>query len=227
MHASADAKASDEYRLTHKRRLEALRRSGIVERAQDGSWRIPDDYLQRAADFERTKAGAKVKVLSWVSLEHLPEAKAPTFLDDALEAHGGIETVASGFGEEMQTAIAARRCWLLADGLVKEEGGRLVIDRRRLGVLEREAVAAEGARLSTQFGKAFDPAVEGERVSGVCRQSVDLPAGRFAVVEKSKEFTLVPWREALEARRGMEISGLMRRGGVTWDFGKSRGGPAR
>jgi len=227
LHLSADARASADYRLTHKRRLEALRRAGIVERAQDGSWRIPDDYLEHAADFERGRASAKVKVLSWVSLEQIPEARARTFIDDALEARGGLESVASGFGGELRNAIAARRRWLLAEGLAREDSSRLVVDRRQLGVLEREAVAAEGARLSTQFGKAFDPAVEGERVSGVYRQSIDLPAGRFAVVEKSKEFTLVPWREALEARRGMEISGLMRRGGVTWDFGKTRAGPGR
>ena len=114
----------------------------------------------------------------------------------------------------------------MAEGLASEEGGRFVIDRKRLALMEREALVAEGARLSKQSGKSFGQAVEGERVAGIYRQSVDLPAGRFAIVEKSKEFTLVPWRAALEARAGMEISGVMRRGGVTWEFGKTRGGPA-
>ncbi len=227
LHAAADPKASPEYRLMHKRRLEALRRAGIVERESDGSWRMPEDYLQRAAEFEQGKSGAQARVLSWVSLEQLPEAKARVFLDDALEARETIETVPSGFGEEMRRAMAARRRWLMAQGLAKEDGARLVIDRKRLAALGRDSVAAEGARLSKQFGKSFEQPVEGERVTGTYRRSVDLPAGRFAVVERSKEFSLVPWREALEARRGMEVSGVIRRGGVTWDFGKNRGGPAR
>lgn len=226
-HAAADPKASPEYRRTHKRRLEALRRAGIVERESDGSWRVPEDYLNRAAEFERGKSGTQVRVLSWVALEQLPEARARVFLDDALEARAEFETVPSGFGEEMQKAMAVRRRWLMAEGLAKTEGERLVIDRKRLAALERESVAAEGARLSKQFGKSFEQPVEGERVTGTYRRSVELPAGRFAVVERSKEFSLVPWRKALEARRGMEVSGVIRRGGVTWEFGKNRGGPAR
>lgn len=107
-----------------------------------------------------------------------------------------------------------------------ENGERLVIDRKRLALMEREAIAEEGGRLSKQLEKIFEQPVESERVAGIYRQFVVLPAGRFAVVEKSKEFTLVPWRDALEARAGMEISGVMRRGGVTWNFGKTRGGPA-
>lgn len=122
--------------------------------------------------------------------------------------------------------MAARRGWLIAQGLAREEGANLVIDRKRLGLMERAAVAAEGARLSKSLGKSFAQPVEGERVTGAYRQSVNLPAGRFAVVERSKEFSLVPWRAALEARRGMEISGIMRRGGVVWTFGKTRAGPA-
>jgi len=227
LHAAADPKSSADYRLTHKRRLEALRRSGIVEREPDGSWRIPDDFLTRAAAFERGQAAANVGVLSWVSLEQLPEARARTFLDDALEKHGNVETVASGFGDDVNKAMAARRRWLMAEGLASEDGGRFVIDRKRIALMEREALGEEGERLSKQSGKSFGEAVEGERVAGIYRQSVDLPAGRFAIVEKAKEFTLVPWRAALEARAGMEISGVMRRGGVTWEFGKTRGGPAR
>ena len=85
--------------------------------------------------------------------------------------------------------------------------------------MEREAIAAEGARHSTELGKAFSPSVEGQRLSGIYRQSVVLPAGRFAILEKSKEFTLVRWREALEARRGLEMSGIEHRDGITRDLG--------
>lgn len=226
LHEIADPRSTPEYRLTHKRRLEALRRARIVEREADSSWRVPEDYLKRAAEFERGKAAANVRVLSWVSLEELREAPARTMLDGALERGEKIETVPAGFGDELRGALAARRRWLIEQGLAKEEGARLVIDATRLALMEHEAVAAAGARLSKQLGKAFDQPVEGERLSGIYRRSVDLPAGRFAIVERSKEFSLVPWREALEARLGLEVSGVVRRGGITWDFGRSRGGPA-
>lgn len=226
LHAIADPRSTADYRLTHKRRLEAVRRAGIVEREADGSWRVPDDYLKRAAEFERGRATANIRVLTWVSLEELPQARARTLLDDALESHEKLETVPTGFGGELRGALVARRRWLIEQGLASEEGARLVIDRKRLALMEQETVAAAGARLSKQLGKAFDQPVEGERLTGIYRQSVDLPAGRFAVVERSKEFSLVPWREVLEARRGLEISGVIRRGGITWEFGRTRGGPA-
>ncbi len=226
LHEIGDPRSTADYRLTHKRRLEALRRAGIVEREADGSWRVPDDYLQRAAEFERGKASANIRVLAFVSLEELPQARARTLLDDALESHEKLETVPAGFGGELRGALVARRRWLIEQGLATEESARLVIDRKRLALMEQEIVAAAGARLSKQMGKAFDQPVEGERLTGIYRRSVDLPAGRFAIVERSKEFSLVPWREALEARRGLEISGVIKRGGITWDFGRSRGGPA-
>lgn len=227
LHAAADPKASPEYRLTHKRRLEALRRAGIVERLQDGSWRVPEDYLGRAADFEQAKGGAKVRVLSWVALEKLPDAKARSFLDDVLESPSAFDAVRAGFGEELKTALAARRQWLLANGLAKEVRERLQIDRNGLKLLERKTLKSAGERLSKSIGKPYGELVEGERITGVYRHPVDLASGRFAVVEMAKEFALVPWREALEARRGREISGVIRHSGVTWNFGKTRGGPGR
>ena len=226
LHEQADPRSTADYRLTHKRRLEALRRAGIVEREADGSWRVPDDYLQRAADFERGKAAANIRVLTWVSLEELPQARARTLLDDALERRENFETAPAGFGGELRGALVARRRWLIEQGLAKKEGARLAIDRKRLTLMEQETVATTGASLSKQLGKAFDQPVDGERLTGIYRQSVDLPAGRFALVERSKEFSLVPWREALEARRGLEISGVIKRGGITWEFGRTRGGPA-
>ncbi|HPE30942.1 MAG TPA: DUF3363 domain-containing protein [Parvularculaceae bacterium] len=226
LHEIADPRSTADHRLTHKRRLEALRRAGIAEREADGSWRVPDDYLQRAADFERGRSAANIRVLTWVSLEELPQARARTLLDDALERRENFETAPAGFGGELRAALVARRRWLIEQGLATEEGARLVIDRKRLALMEQETVAAAGARLSKQMGKAFEQPVEGERLTGIYRRSVDLPAGRYAVVERSKEFSLVPWREAMEARRGLEISGVIKRGGITWEFGRTRGGPA-
>ena len=51
-------------------------------------------------------------------------------------------------------------------------------------------------------------------------------SGRFALVEKSREFTLVPWRPVLEPHVGKAVSGIMRADGISWSFGRSRGGPS-
>lgn len=219
----ADPRSTPEYRLAHKRRLEALRRAGIVEREPDGSWRVPEDYLKRAAEFERGKGAANVRVLSFVTLEQLQSAAGATFLDDALDGNRSIEATGHGFGAELKDALGARRRWLLAQGLAEDVDGAFRVDRRALASLQRDAVAMEGARLEKRLGKSFIEPVEGERFSGVYLHPFDLASGRYALVERSKEFTLLPWREAIEARRGLEISAVLRRGGVAWDIGIERG----
>jgi hypothetical protein len=45
------------------------------------------------------------------------------------------------------------------------------------------------------------------RIEGIYRRHVDLASGRFAVIEKSREFTLVLWRPVLERNLGKSVSG--------------------
>ena len=47
----------------------------------------------------------------------------------------------------------------------------------------------------------------------------------MALIENSREFTLVPWRPVLERRIGQEVSGVMRGRDVSWTFGRERSGP--
>ncbi len=225
-HTAADPSATSDYVLAHKRRLEALRRAGITERAADGAWRIPKDFLERAAAHEADRSVARVRVLSWVALEQLPSAAAVTILDDALERRTAIERVPHGFGAELEHALAARRRWLLAQGIGREGEGGFAIDRDRLHSLSRGSIEDAAGHLARDLGKGHAPALIGGRIEGVYRRPIDLPAGRFALIERAKEFTLVPWREVLEQRRGLEVSGVVRQSGINWSFGKNRGGPA-
>jgi hypothetical protein len=58
-----------EYVTAHVRRLEALRRAGIVERLPDGRWQVPADLPQRgqAYDVQRT-SGADIRIVSTLSI---------------------------------------------------------------------------------------------------------------------------------------------------------------
>lgn len=52
-----------------------------------------------------------------------------------------------------------------------------------------------------------------------------MASGRFALIEKSREFTLLPWRQVLEKQIGKQASGIMRESGISWTFGRGRAGP--
>jgi hypothetical protein len=44
-------------------------------------------------------------------------------------------------------------------------------------------------------------------------------AARFAVIERSRDFTLGPWWSALEHQIGKTVAGIMRADGINWTIG--------
>jgi hypothetical protein len=99
----------------------------------------------------------------------------------------------------------------------------LLVDRPALSRLAAEEVQTTGVRLSGRLGKAYIPAISGTRVEGAYTRAVNLASGRYAVLERSRDFTLVPWRNVIEPRRGQAVAGLIRGESVQWEFGRSRG----
>ena len=48
-------------------------------------------------------------------------------------------------------------------------------------------------------------------------------SGKFAIVEKSHEFTLVPWRPVIDRQLGKEVTGIVQGGSVSWQMERQRG----
>jgi len=69
-------------------------------------------------------------------------------------------------------------------------------------------------------------ATAGVRIEGRLSRMIEMTSGRYALIEKSREFTLVPWRPVLERQIGKPVSGIMREEGVSWTFGRQRSGPS-
>ena len=73
------------YVESHVRRLEALRRAGIVERIDADHWRIPADFETRAADYDAQRRGRMtLRLLSNLDLEAQIDANGATWLDREL-----------------------------------------------------------------------------------------------------------------------------------------------
>jgi len=53
--------------------------------------------------------------------------------------------------------------------------------------------------------------------------TIERPSGKYAILEKSHEFTLVPWRENMKRQMGRELSGQMRSGTFSWSVSRARG----
>jgi len=217
---------SGEFVRAHTRRLEALRRANLVQRFSDGTWEIPESYLEKAKAIEeraRIRQPARLTLLSGFGLTDLVEAEGATWLDRQLLSKSPETLREAGFGREAKNAIERRRQWLIAERLARETAGRMIYERHLLQTLHRREVRTATAKLSKELGKPFAETSDGDKVGGLYCRPVRLVSGKFAVIEKSKEFTLIPWRPALEWQRGKMVGGVMRRSSVSFDLSKRRG----
>jgi hypothetical protein len=226
LHREFDPKASGEYIQAHVRRLEAMRRQDLVERSSSGDWSVGADHLERAGQFEaaqRSRNPARITVLSWQSLDELPGASGATWLDKQLVARSPEVIASTGLGSEFEGALRLRRQWLLEQGLAREQGGRIAYARNLLQTLERRELAEVSARMTRETGLDYAETKPGERIKGTYRRMLTLNSGRFALIERARDFSLVPWRPVLERAKGQAVTGVVGGEGISWSIGQKRG----
>ncbi|MGH6707979.1 MAG: relaxase/mobilization nuclease RlxS [Bradyrhizobium sp.] len=225
-HREFDPRASGEYIQTHVRRLEAMRRQGLAERSSSGDWTVGMDHVERAGQFEagqRSLKPARIAVLSWQGLEELPGSSGSTWLDKQLVARSPEVMASTGLGSEFEGALRLRRQWLLEQGLAREEGGRIAYARNLLQTLERRELAEVGTRLARETGLDYAETKPGDRITGTYRRMLTLSSGRFALIERAHDFSLVLWRPVLERAEGQTVSGVIGGEGISWAVGQKRG----
>ncbi len=207
----------------HVRRLEALRRDGIVERVAEGVWRVPTDLPERGRQYDVQRlGGASVELRSHLPIERQVRVIGATWLDQQLI--GGASGIANnGFGGEVCEALRQRSEFLVEQGLAERRGQRVVLARNLLSTLRDRELAAAGKSLQDATGLSFRPLHDGARVSGLYRRSLQLASGRFAMLDDGVSFNLVPWRPVVEQRLGQQVSAIVRGTSVTWEFGRRRG----
>ena len=231
-HRFHDHKASDTYIEMHVRRLEALRRTaGVVDRDVTGEWRIAPDHLDRAARYEAQRAVERpvtIETLSTLPLHQQATIDAPTWLDRQLTRDVEHDKATTGFGREVRRAMAQRQQWLIEQGLMQRDDGGTVSFRRDLvDQLRRREVARAAGQLSQELGLQFVETEPGRLIEGIYKRPVDLASGRYALIERSHEFSLVPWRPLLEKQLDRYVSGHAVGDSISWTIGRQRSGPSR
>jgi type IV secretory pathway VirD2 relaxase len=228
-HLKHDPTATERFAETHVRRLESMRKSGrSVEQEPDGSWIITPDHLDKVERFEARQfrdRPVSVEIVSSVPLDKLPGAEAATWLDRELIADAPAPVRDAGFGHEVRTALAARRQWLVAEQLAEEQDGQTLYRRDMIATLQRRELLRIADRLSDEIGMPFAEMRTDEPINGRLVRAVDMVSGRHALIERSRDFTLVPWRPVLERHIGKTVSGIMRGEGISWTIGRQRSGP--
>jgi hypothetical protein len=123
------------------RRLEALRRAGIVERQAEGVWRIPADLVARGQDYDRQRTGGvNVQLHSHLPIDKQVTALGATWLDQRLvDGDGAIANV--GFGATVKEALRKRVDFLVEQGFVQREDNRASVPSNLLAVLRQRGLS--------------------------------------------------------------------------------------
>ena len=216
VHVYLEENNSEEYTKAHERRLEALGRVNIVSKNKNGAWDIPDDYLDRIRDYHKQLAKTLPTPLSRDStftINEMITARGATWLDEELKL-GTLEEERTS--KALLDAAAKRRAILRQMGYAIGDKDRLL--QQSINELKAMDFKETGERHAESLGKDYVSSSGASHIEGVFSKTIERPSGTFAVIEKSREFTLVPWRPIMERRRGQSIVGRASRGGgISWD----------
>lgn len=216
VHVYLEEHNTEEYTKAHQRRLEALGRANIVSKNKDGAWDIPDDYLDRIRAYHKQLAKRLPTPLSrdsTLTISEMTTARGATWLDEELK-RGTLEEERTS--KQLLDAAAKRRIALRQMGFAIGDEDRLF--QHSINQLKVMDVKDAGEAQSRFLGKTYVPSSGASHIEGVFSKTIERPSGKFAVIERSREFTLVPWRPVMERRRGQSIIGRARGGGgISWD----------
>ena len=182
----------------HVRRLEALRRAGILERVAEGLWKVPDDLAERGRQHDAQRlGGVSVELKSHLPIERQARVIGATWLDQQLIG-GGRGLGDLGFGSDAKQAMQQRADFLDEQGLAQRRGQRVILARNLLGTLRNRELAKAARDIAAETGLEHRPVADGQRVAGIYRRRVMLASGRYAMLDDGKGFSLVPWRPLIE-----------------------------
>lgn len=207
----------------HVRRLEALRRAGIVERVAEGLWTVPDDLAERGRQYDAQRlSGVAVELKSHLPIERQARVIGATWLDQQLIS-GARGLGDLGFGGEAKQAMQQRADFLAEQGLAERRGQRVILARNLLSTLRNRELAQVAKNIAAETGLDHRPVADGQCVAGIYQRSVMLASGGYAMLDDGMGFSLVPWRLVIESRLGQHIAATVRGSGVSWEFGRRRG----
>jgi type IV secretory pathway VirD2 relaxase len=211
---------------SHVRRLEALRRAGLVERIDADHWKVPKDIVERGQAYDLTQGGdgLRIRTLSAIGLDRQIASDGATWLDRQMTTNDRSDLRDSGFGREVGKAMNRRAQRLVEMGLATVKDGKIRVPVDTVATLERREIERVGHQMARERGLTYMPANAGEYVSGRLAGVASLVSGRFAMIDNGLGFQLVPWQPLLEKHIGQHISGLQRDdGGIEWTLGRRRG----
>jgi len=148
---------------SHVRRLEALRRAGLVERVDADHWKVPKDIVERgqAYDLSQGGDGLRIRTLSAIGLDRQIASDGATWLDRQMIVEDRSDLRDSGFGREVGKAMNRRAQRLAEMGLATANDGKIRVPVDTVATLERREIERVGHQMARERGLTYMPANAG------------------------------------------------------------------
>lgn len=222
-HVELEPSVDQRLLATNVRRLEVMRRMGLIQRSPDGVFIVGDNHLSTALAFEERlvrRAPFSARVVSYWSLGEQIEALGPTELDRVLAGEARSLAGEGPVARDFQQALQQRRLFLIEQGWMGSD--QQTLSRQTLQRMAALELSVQAEKLSEELGipiLTHNP----HRVSGVYARRIDLAQGRMALIVGERQANLVPWRPALERFGGRTVEGVMRGQGLSWSLSRGMG----
>ena len=170
----------------------------------------------------------RLDIVARGGLAAMAKYDGPVWVDRHVVAIDPAVQTRTGFGAELTRTIEARRQWLVSQdlGRVTADGAFEVRTSTFARLREREFERI-GADVAKRLGVPHTPIATGRPIRGRVTETFEAPSGRVAIVQRSGDFTLVPWSRRLDPRRGREIVGTVTAQGLVLGRGRGRVGLER
>jgi hypothetical protein len=191
---------------------------------------VPPNFLEAVETHEKRRSRDTpviVEVLSTTPLEKQVTADGATWLDRQLVGDEAAGARSSGFGREAKGALAQRRQWLIEQGLAEERQDQVVYRSNLLALLRRRELSRVATQVSAELNLPYAEFGGEKRIEGKYRRRLDLTSGRYALIERARDFTLVPWKPVLDRGPGKRVAGIVKSDNVSWTIGRQRSGPTK
>lgn len=223
LHAAIEGDVPREMMAANVRRLEAMRRIGLVERRTSGEFEVGGEHRSTALAFERKltqRAPLAAKVGSYWPLAEQISATGPTELDRALAGQANVPLGEGALTVRYEQALQQRRQFLIEQGWMGEhEQGPSRLAMQRMATLELTTKAKE---LSGELGLHVLTHVP-NRVAGVYARRLDLAQGRMILILGDRQAVLAPWRPTLERFAGRQVEGVLSGQSLSWKLARGLG----
>ncbi|MEL6415012.1 MAG: DUF3363 domain-containing protein [Pseudomonadota bacterium] len=225
-HEQSDPKVSAKHLAMIKNRIAALERAGLVQRFHQDAYSIGPDFIDRVDEHFGKAAKRSPNIIRKIegrAFETQVHAFGETWLDQQLAGQAVEQIGGAGLGGDVRSAMDERMKRHFQRGIVNDRDA-IELNDNHLKFLQKEGMLHASLDIAKETGLTYRAIKPGDRIEGTIKRVHQTEHAKFAVIDRGREFSLVPWKRGLERMRDRPIEITMTRSrNIAWTLGRSRG----